>query len=276
MSTGKDRRPNIVLVLADSMRARSASCYGYGKRTTPYLDRLAAEGVRFANAFAQAPFTIASVASILTGVYPSVHQLQYYGQRLSNDLVTLPEILRKAGYYTAGFIANPHINLDSGLTRGFVYFTDGRPWYKRPRLMRYFVAWAESGRALNRCVKRVLRKALENQPFFFFVFYNDSHVPFSGLPRLLLPLVGRKFHTPDFETYTYTDAELARVIELYDQSLQRADAYIGQLWRMTQGAGGGNTVFIVSSDHGEGLDRRAERAGHGRLYENGIHIPLVI
>jgi arylsulfatase A-like enzyme len=252
------------------------SCYGYGRLTTPNLDRLAAKGVRFANAFVQAPFTIASTASILTGVYPSVHRLQRYGQRLSDDLITLPEVLQEAGYYTAAFVANPHINPDSGLTRGFVYFTDGRPWYKRPRLMRHFVAWAESGKALNRCVKKQLER-IGNQPWFFFVFYNDSHVPFSGLPHIFLPLVGRKFHTPDFERYTYTDAELARVIDLYDGSLRRADGWMGELWGLIQDTPyAGTTTFIISADHGEGLDRRAERAGHGRLYDNGIHIPLVV
>ena len=267
---------NIVLVLADSMRTRNVSCYGYERRTTPRLDALAAEGARFANAFVQAPFTVSSVASILTGVYPSAHGLQHYGERLSDKLTTLPEQLQAAGYYTAAFVANPHINADSGLTRGFTYFTDGRPWYKRPRSMSRLVSWAENGRALNRHVERQLR-TLNSQPFFFFVFYNDSHIPFSDLPRLFLPLVGGKFHSPDFETVSYSAAELARVVDLYDASQRRADRYIGQLYdivqRMSQGL---NTTFLISADHGEGLDGRFERAGHGRLYDSGIHVPLII
>lgn len=278
MSNGSESRPNIILVLADSMRARNVSCYGYPHETTPNLDAMAARGMRFQNAFTVAPFTVASVTSILTGVYPSVHRLERYGQCLSDDLVTLPEILQAAGYYTAGFVANPHINPDAGLTRGFDYFTDGRPAYKRPRPMSRITAWAESGKALNRRVKAQLRKMDDtDHPYFFLVFYNDSHVPFSGLPRILLPLVGMKFHTPDFERIFYTDGELARVQDLYDQALQRADRCLGQLLEsIRQATRSDNTVVIFSADHGEGLDRRFERAGHGRLYDNGIHVPLVV
>ncbi|HEX6386197.1 MAG TPA: sulfatase-like hydrolase/transferase, partial [Anaerolineae bacterium] len=270
------KRPNLVLVLCDSMRAGNVSAHGYHQRTTPNLDRLASKGMRFQNAFVQAPFTIASTASILTGVYPSVHRLESYGQRLDGRLDTLPELLRAAGYYTAGFVANPHVNPDSGLTRGFTCFTDGRPWYKQLPGVKRLSAWAESGKALNRRVQEVLPK-IHDQPFFFFVFYNDSHVPFSDLPRILLPLAGRKFHSPDFESVSYTDEELARVVALYNRALQRADRRLGELYRLIQRSPhAADTIFLISADHGEGLDRRFERAGHGRLYENGIHVPLVI
>jgi arylsulfatase A-like enzyme len=278
MSNATQRRPNVVLVLADSMRARHVSSYGYSRRTTPNLDRFAADGVRFQNAFTVAPFTIASTTSILTSTYPSVHGLERYGQRLGDDVVTLPELLQSAGYYTAGFVANPHINPQAGLTRGFADFTDGRAAYKRSKPMSRITAWAESGKALNRRVAQSLRQtAGDDRPFFFFVFYNDSHVPFSGLPRVFLPLVGQKFHTPDFETQFYTDKELERVIELYDESLQRADLRLGQLHaQLLRTAHMTNTIFIIAADHGEGLDRRFERAGHGRLYDNGIRIPFVV
>jgi arylsulfatase A-like enzyme len=97
------------------------------------------------------------------------------------------------------------------------------------------------------------------------------------LPRILLPLVGKKFHTPDFERIFYTDSEMARVQELYDQALRRVDRCLGQLLELIrQSSRGGDAVVMFSADHGEGLDRRFERAGHGRLYDNGIRIPLVI
>lgn len=268
-------RPNIVLIVADSMRARNVSCYGYPHSTTPNLDRLAAGGIRFTNAFTVAPFTVASTASILTGVYPSVHRLEHYGQRLSEGLVTLPQLLRDAGYYTAGFIANPHVNPASGLTCGFSFYTDGRPWYKQPQLLRHFVNWSEGGGNINRAVKEQLSRNKE-RPFFFLIFYNDSHLPFSALPRIFLPLTGRKFHSPDFESATYTQEELARVVDLYDKSLRRADHHLGRVVQMIQAAERtDDTLFLVTGDHGEGLDTRPERAGHGRLYDNGIHVPLV-
>lgn len=269
-------RPNIVLIIADSMRARNVSCYGYRRSTTPNLDRLAAGGVRFTNAFTVAPFTVASTASILTGVYPSVHRLEYYGQRLSDNLVTLPQLLQNSGYYTAGFIANPHVNPASGLTRGLSFYTDGRPWYKRPALLRHFVNWSEGGENINRAVKEQLSRN-NKRPFFFLIFYNDSHIPFSRLPRILLPFAGKKFHSPDFESATYTPEEVARVVDRYDSSLRRADHYLGRVVQMIEAAGQtDSTLFIVTADHGEGLDPRPERAGHGRLYDNGIHVPLVI
>jgi arylsulfatase A-like enzyme len=270
------KHPNIVLILADSMRAANVSCYGYHRPTTPHIDQLATQGILFQNAFVPAPFTVASIASLLTGVYPSTHGLEHYRQRLSDSLLSFPEYLREQGYFTAAFVVNPHVNEESGLTRGFKYSTDARAWYKRPRLASPFVAWAESGAAINRRVHRQLTKA-KQEPFFFLIFYNDSHVPFSNLPRLLLPLIGKKFHTPDFDSHTYTDAELERIKRLYDRALQRTDAHIGQAWQFFQQAQLiKDTYFLISADHGEGLDRRPDRGGHGRLFENGIHVPLLV
>lgn len=276
---GRARSPqklNIVLVLADSMRASNVSCYGYERRTTPHIDRLAERGIRFRSAFVQAPFTIASIASIFTGTYASTHRVEHYGQRLNCHLLSFPELLRENGYYTAAFVVNPHINEETRLTQGFDYFTDVRPWYKRPAFMAPFVAWAESGRVINRRVREQITRQ-PKEPFLFFVFYNDSHVPFSDLPKALLPLVGKRFHTPDFENESYTEEELGRIVDMYDRALRRTDRYIGKLWAMFKKAGLiDNTLFMISADHGEGLDRRPGRGGHGRLYDSGIHVPLIV
>ena len=110
--------PNVLLVVIDTLRADHVGCYGYGRETTPAIDRLAAEGAVFETAISQAPWTGASVATLLTGLYPSVHgldrgarwedgpsagrQLPFLLQRtLDPSVPTLASTLRRSGYRTA-------------------------------------------------------------------------------------------------------------------------------------------------------------------------------
>lgn len=114
--------PDVVLIVVDTLRSDHVSSYGYPRRTSPHLDRLAAEGTLYERAQTTAPWTLPAHASLFTGLYPSSHQVYYGHLRLAAGSQTLAGLLRAHGYRTAGFSANPWIGPLTGLDRGFERF----------------------------------------------------------------------------------------------------------------------------------------------------------
>lgn len=113
--------PNVLLVLVDTLRADRLSTYGYSRETSPFISRLAGEGVKFTNFYANASWTPPATATILTGVFPSVHGINGTSFQKKAPVKALCEILRGRGYNTAAFIANPLITESSGLLVGCDY-----------------------------------------------------------------------------------------------------------------------------------------------------------
>src|SRR5207253_3039064 len=111
--------PNVVLIMVDTLRADHLSCYGSTAVKTPHIDALAADGTRWANAFAQASWTRPSVATILTGLYPSSHGAVHKADRLPERVDTLAERLRAIGYRTVGFADNANISRAFNFQQGF-------------------------------------------------------------------------------------------------------------------------------------------------------------
>ena len=116
------RKPHVIFVMVDTLRADHLSMYGYSRRTSPNLERLAATGVVFSQAAASSSWTKPSVASLFTSLHPSVHQAKGNQDFLSGSLVTMAEILRDAGFITLGVTANPLISPTFGFTQGFMDF----------------------------------------------------------------------------------------------------------------------------------------------------------
>ncbi|MHC4220645.1 MAG: sulfatase, partial [Planctomycetota bacterium] len=121
------RSDRILLITLDTLRADHLSCYGYPRRTSPFIDSIAAEGVRFTRAFAPMATTVPSHASMLTGLYPLQHGVLKNGNRLSDDVGTLPEILASAGFETAGFVSTNRHFADGNLHQGFRHFDEPAP-----------------------------------------------------------------------------------------------------------------------------------------------------
>jgi len=117
--------PDVYLITIDTVRADHIHCYGYNRIQTPGLDTLAADGVRFSQAFTPSPVTNTSHTSIFTGLMPGTHGVMDFGVPLSAEYPTLPELLKQDGYITAAFIGS--VILDSrkfapGLDKGFDYY----------------------------------------------------------------------------------------------------------------------------------------------------------
>jgi arylsulfatase A-like enzyme len=121
------RSDRILLITLDTLRADHMSCYEYPRQTTPFIDSIAAEGVRFTRAFAPMSTTAPSHTSMLTGLYPLQHGVVKNGHRLSDDVGTLPEILASAGFETAGFVSTNRHFAAGNIHQGFAHFDEPAP-----------------------------------------------------------------------------------------------------------------------------------------------------
>jgi len=173
--------------------------YGYHRDITPTMDSIAAEGITFDRAIAQAPWTQPSIASLFCSRYPMAHKVMInFGQLLrmmnrkakkvtifSDSFVTLAEVLQKAGYATAAFMANPFILREFGFSQGFEHFDAS------------FARDTTPGNIVNEAMFAWLRRRNKNKPFFCFLHYMDVHGPYSARPEFLEPLLDRVEAMPD-------------------------------------------------------------------------------
>lgn len=292
---GVDR---IVLVTIDTLRADHLSSYGYRINTTPFLDSLAERGVRFETAIASSSHTAPSHASIFTGQLPSQHGLAINGSKLRPGTVTLPCVLADAGFATAGFTSVAFLN---GLSSCFETF-DAHPVSERL----YSPAESVLGRA-----RTWLKTKAPSARFFLWVHLFDVHEwkhsedlrpdhleqvrkARGGLEshyRYLTKRHGWTLEDGKPSTWgTYIDRrgervpldvsgaeELVRWVDNYDAQLRRVDDELAKLAQaVDEQKFEGRTLWVVTADHGEGLGSHGYH-GHGaHLYDEQIHVPLLV
>jgi arylsulfatase A-like enzyme len=294
--------PNILFIVVDTLRADHLSAYGYPRRTSPELDRLAQEGVLFESAIATSSWTLPSHASLLTGRYPYEHGVQdgsSRGQHLFDDRYpSLAEVLQAEGYRTGAFSANREFFTRLwGFGRGFIRFED------------YFQSVADSAvstvlgqkffqlflRRLGvedipgrRRAVNITRDALtwinrdRGRPFFVFLNYFDTHDPylppqpyrskFSKLanPGGILNEVMGRFSPP------LKPEQMQSEIDAYDGAIAYVDEEVRHLMEGLEQLGQAkNTLVIFTSDHGESFGEHGLVLHQNALYREVIHVPLV-
>jgi arylsulfatase A-like enzyme/Tfp pilus assembly protein PilF len=253
-SVPKNSPPDVYLITIDTLRADHVGCYGYKQVETPALDALAADGVRFTEAFTHSPITNTSHITILTGLLPSVHGVTDFGIPLAPEHVTAAELLKAHGYQTAAFIGA--VILDSntlapGLDRGFDFYDNfpaksdtkerwGRVERRGMEVVEHAEAWFDKHRT---------------GPHFVWVHMYDPHDPYEPPSPFLEKY---KDHLYDGEI-AYADSALANWIAF----LKKAGAY-------------DNAIIIVTGDHGEGLGEHGEDTHGLFLYDSTLHIPLIV
>ena len=246
------RAANILLVTIDTLRADRLGSYGYSKARTPALDRLAREGVRFERAFAPAPLTLPAHASILTGTYPSFHGIRdNSGFALSPDLLSLPELLKPAGYRTAAFVGAFVLDSKFGLAQGFDHYYDNFD------LSRYeSVSPGYIQRTGDEVVRETIRWLEGNSGarFFAWVHLYDPHDP-----------------------YTPPEPYRSRHPDPYDGEIEFTDAQVGSLleW-LRQKQIYDDTFVAVVADHGESLGEHGESKHGFFIYNAALHVPLIL
>jgi arylsulfatase len=286
-STPRPEQPNVLVIVVDALRADHLGCYGHDRPTSPRLDALASEGVRFADARAASSWTLPSVASILSGVYPAVHGADRHESVLSRHLRTMPEAFADAGYRTAAVSANPtFVTAAHGLARGFDEFSVLRgPDAEEPP-----AAPGEAASASGASADDVTRAALawitdggDASPFFLYVHYGDPAAPYVP-PRALAERFGAAdtalagaaqwpLLAPDAPVGA---AEIAMLEALYDGEIAAVDAAVGVLIDDVRARAGRPLLLAIAGDHGEEF---GEHGGlqHGRgLWDEVLHVPLLL
>ena len=272
--------PMVVLVLVDTLRRDSLSCYG-SPRPTPAIDALAARGARFEQAVSSAGWTLPSVASILTGVAPAVHQARGKNTRLtpiSPDVPTGAELLAKASVRTPAFANAAFVNPLLGLTRGFEFES-------------HHHAYNHEMRRADATVDAALAKLAEDdgRATFCLVHLFDPHLDYDppgeyaqrytqGLANPKRPLRWEdcsKVLPGQSETVTPEHAAMVR--SAYDAEVAFVDAQIGRLVAELERRGDlARTTIVVTADHGEEFwDHGAFEHGHS-LYDELVRVPLVV
>jgi arylsulfatase A-like enzyme len=272
-SVERDPRPDVVFVLIDTLRADHTAIEGYARDTTPGLRQVAAEGITFRRHFVNAPWTKSSVASILTGLLPPSHGAQWgdiYHPEGEVDLLpevfdTLPELLREQGYSTQAFVANPTLTRAMGYSQGFDRYE------LLPGQLR------DDRRAVE-----LTRKALDSASGPVFVWCHLM-APHSYKVPPEQPIFPHRWETPIREEDRAGDVIIARygmrsreqAMAMYDSAIVYADSLVAELMEHIRSRHP-NTLVVITSDHGEEF---GEHGGylHGRtLYNEILHVPLVM
>jgi len=280
------RKPNIVLIAIDSLRADHMSCYGYPRLTTPHIDRFAAGGTLFERNFSPHIPTTSAYSSMLTGqdVFTTqVVALRHQGP-LRAEVPTLPEILRGNGYTTTcvGFGGNP-------ASRGFDKYLEFPGWG----------SWNE-GRSpkaenLNKVALPELdRLVAEDKPFLLFLRHMDPHAPY--LPpapyermfyhgnesdpanRSMDPVMAFKPFRDFFASWMPPGiSDKDYVVAQYDGAIAYMDAAIQSIFAALEAHGIlDETIVVVNADHGETLYEHECWFDHHGMYDNTLHVPLIL
>jgi arylsulfatase A-like enzyme/Tfp pilus assembly protein PilF len=244
---------NVVLITLDTLRADHLRCYGYDAIETPNIDRIAAQGARFTQAFTPVPITLPAHTALLTGMYPlatGVHD--FVGNRVASGTATLARILHDHGFSTAAFLGAPVLDSRFGLNQGFDTYFD-----------HFKLAGAEEVHldAMKRPGDKVVDEALKwlnlhpPQPLFLWVHLYDAHSPY----RPPAPYAERYRSRP------------------YDGEIAFADAQVGRLMAaLTQHGLLERSVVVVVSDHGESLGEHGEKTHGFFVYNSTLHVVCII
>jgi len=283
---------NLVFVSFDALQAAHVGCLGYERDITPAIDSIAARGFSFRNAHSVSSWTVPSSMSWFTGVYPSEHRMvnkyAVYSQQeqkianlqeLAPRLVTLADILKQHGYATAGFTGNAGVSGGFGFEQGFDTY-----YYDKGKFGRF-----------DQSIPRALDWLAKNKDKKFFLFLHGYDVHGQSTPpggfdyRFVDQDYDRRYMGAELEQellreeglqkgqLTMRDEDVQFWRAIYDEKIQRADAKFQRFLDEFAKLGvQDKTIFVLTSDHGtEFYEHR--RMDHGfTLYQELVHVPLVI
>ncbi|MBN1551163.1 sulfatase, partial [bacterium] len=275
------KKPNIILVTVECLRSDHVSSYGYDRNTTPNTDQFFKNGVRFDQAIASSSWTLPSIVSLFTSLYPQQHgaitgffsetDQTVSQQKLSPELVFVTDVLSQNGYYTYGLSTNPHLTSLWGFESHFDRLDD-------------YNLFGDAASVVERILSK--RKHLEeNQPFFLWIHFFDPHWPY--YPKL--PWIKNYNHTkPKIPSDLYQNFfkdQIAKyhltpphplfeyLLDCYDSEIAFWDYWMQKIYDAFDKT---DTVFIVAGDHGEGFYEHGE-VDHGySLNSELLRVPLFI
>ncbi len=270
-SCGGPRRPDILLIVLDTTAAEHLSCYGYERGTTPVIDSLASSGTMWANAQAQAPWTLPAMTSILTGLTVKTHGCRNYPGLttcgLDPELPTLTTILLENGYRTAAFVNINYLGEVYGLNRDFQHFCYDGEGHGRARVtVDSLLAWLDSDDFKT--------------PFFVFFHLFDPHLPYDppeGYDMTFEPSGARGITDwRQDDSGAFFPQQVPHLINMYDGELRWTDSQLGRLFEGLRERGlTDDLIIVLTADHGEEFLQHGDW-GHGpNLYQHVLHVPLI-
>ena len=342
-----ETRPDILMIVLDTLRADRLSCYGYPRQTSPHIDAFAEGGVLFERAISPAQWTVPAHASLFTGEYPTTHMtVQIYDEH-GKDQSTLAEVLRHAGYHTVGFCNNPLLGVvENGLDRGFEEFYNyggvlperppiadsrprlmGRVAQRVSRLLRRLTSPVQRALTRNNMLLRIAlhpwivplwqphlnfkgntvqsmrdvlgylgarRRKEARRPLFAFINLMETHMPYrprSRFIRRFAPYYRKDREAQDFmqgynlEHYKWmvplteplTELQDRVLNDMYDAEVAYEDHLLRRLFvHLDEPEVRDNTLVILTSDHGEGLNHH-DFVGHSLVaYDDLVRVPLAV
>jgi arylsulfatase A-like enzyme len=281
---------SVILIVVDALRPDHLGAYGYGRNTSPNIDKLAKSGSLFHEAISQSNWTLPALGSIMTGLYPSVHGAHRFpdlrsfmislekkeeyesgsGGRLDDSNLTLAEVLRARGYVTGGFVSGAICRSEFGFGQGFD-------------------SYLNFGGNLEELNKKVFPwlEGLRGKKFFLYLHAPDVHDPYETTPRF------DRLWDPDYRgkidgrratlnaitrgELTVSPRDLEHLIALYDGGISYTDEQLGRFFKKLERLGlAENAIIVLTSDHGE-MFMEHGRITHGRtLYDPVIKVPLIV
>lgn len=261
-------RPNVVLIIIDALRPDKLGCYGFDGDTSPEIDRMAAEGILFTDVIAQCSWTRPSIGSMLTSQHPrSIGLFAEKWDVLQDKYLTMPEALKRKGYTTIGVTANPNINSAFNFHQGFDDYIDSA----------FVPHWMEDT-SDDLSASSPLEGLITSDVVFDVVLQKAEAC--QKFPAYIQALV-MEVHTPAMMRDEFKESYGESAQADYLGAIRQVSYDIGRfVERLLQIPGWENTLFVLCSDHGEGLSdhRYVPRSSkHGFvLYESNVRIPLIL
>jgi len=282
-ATPPDPLPNVVLVSIDTLRADATSLYG-GPVATPTLDRLAREGVLFERAFAPAPETAPSHATLFTGQEVLRHGVTRNGFPIREETETLAERFLEAGYSTAAFVSSWVLDPRFSWGRGFesydaLFPAEGATMQKQ-RLYPGAIWVDEDFDGLDRrgdATIEAVESWLEESdgPFFLFVHLFDPHAPYDPPKDHLQALADSRFDTSGRSVNGLSEENLEHIQRQYHAEVTFVDSALARLMHALEATSDSPPLVVITADHGEGLGSHGHLEHSLHLYEEQLHVPLL-
>ena len=271
---------NVLFISIDSLRADRLGCYGNSRATSPTLDRLAREGVRFSNTMSTTSWTLPSHMSMMTGRYVLDHGVLDDSDRLSDSVPTLAEQLKAKGLTTGGIVSMLFLGSRYGFNRGFDDYDD----HSIPSADEYDALHDEPAPKVTALATKWLQQHA-HQPFFLFLHFWDVHydyVPPPPYDTMFDPdyrgsITGRNFYYNKKVRKGMNPRDLEDIIALYDGEIRWVDDHIAKIVGVLDDLGiSDRTAVIVTADHGDEFFEHGSKGHRRTLYQEVVHVPLIM
>jgi len=285
---------NVVLITLDSLRADHCSIYGYPRCTTPTLDKMGKNGLLFLNATSASVPTGPSIYTLFTGKFCPIGSDIFIGEvwrKHYRNSRTLADIFRRNNYFTAAVHANPYVSRYFGVNKGFICFHD----FINDFQLKTLTAPTFLNNVFNSIYNLVRRegtnlvwekyydhilevlRAAKNRPYFLWILLLDTHTPYLPPNKKWCKCSDLKlmYYYWKLERRNWYGAvsEFPHIIDAYDDGIYYADKFIKSLYSDLKST---DPIFIIHADHGDGFGEHGFYRHPPKLYDELIHVPLII